>query len=99
LSLINKNNYQGLDSIIFMARMYTSYTRSACRLNLYNLNDSVIIENSTLLSISENPEWVKSENLIDFFPGGSFDLTVKIQAEYPYYSAFCSDACLYLYMN
>jgi hypothetical protein len=95
----NKNNYSGLKSIIFMAHISTSYNRSTCCVNLYNLKDSIDIENSALTTTSESSEWLESGNLLEYFPDGDFDLALHVTSEYSYYSAYVNTAYLYLYME
>ena len=63
----NINNYQGCDTVMFIASLASSNRYNNCYLELYNFTDSTFIENSTLITSSINDTMIESQNLINSF--------------------------------
>lgn len=58
-----------------------NYTNTdTCYLELFNINNASIITKSTICTNSATPEWVESENILDYFPNKDIDLTVRIRS-------------------
>jgi len=78
----NRANYPGVDSALFLAQLRTDSISSPCIVSLYNLTDSTIIPNSTLISSSTSFEWVQSGNILSALPQKEIDLAVLIRASH-----------------
>jgi hypothetical protein len=77
----NIKNYQGCDSIVFVASLKTYSGNNRCYLELYNLTDDTAITNSILSTYFTNLTWIESPNLFDSFTEKDIDLTLKLRTE------------------
>lgn len=105
----NKNNYQGVDSIILMAdpyvlifNQYGDSTDSSI-VTLYDVTDSVMIAGSTLRSNSFKPEvFLQTGNLFKALPAKEITLGMTVQSakderSNSYTAAVMSQAYLFLF--
>jgi len=90
----NKNNYLGLKSIIFTAKLMSTQSDNDCILELYNLTDKTAIDSSALASHSA--ERLESGNLIEYFPDYDIGLTIRLRTESSNVFVTFSSAYLYL---
>jgi hypothetical protein len=95
----NKNNYPGLQSIYFNARLMSSQTNNTCFLEIYNLTDQLAIDSSMLTSSYPVLERLETANLMEFFPEHDIDLSVRLRSETNNIFVGFSSAYLYLYME
>lgn len=93
----NINNYKGCTEIILVASMESSQPDNKCLLELYNLSDSIEIQNSLISTSSTEYEWIESQNLIEYFPKKDIDLTLKFSSQNEGQYVDFRYASLYLY--
>lgn len=77
----NKNDYPGVDSIIFTPSAYSNASGINCYIQLYNLTDNVPIENSTVQSDVYDYIFIDSGNIYDYLPDKEIDLAIRIKSE------------------
>ena len=76
----SKLNYVNVDSITFVAYMRGGTDGETYGIaRLYNLTDSVFIENSLIQTASLQRVWVESGNLYDYLPEKEIDLTIHFK--------------------
>ncbi|WP_443092766.1 hypothetical protein [Chitinophaga nivalis] len=101
----NINNYPGVDSMAIYAAPWgrkdgDSYdTPGPAKLELYNITDATVIENSAVLgtATSSTAPYVPSNNFYTSFPRKEFDLGLRITAVPPSNIAHTSDVIMILY--
>lgn len=76
----NKNNYPGVDSIIFTPSAYSNAAGINCYVQLYNLTDNVPIENSTVQSDVYDYIFIDSGNIYNYLPDKEIDLAIRIKS-------------------
>lgn len=78
----NKNNFNGLDSIVFTTNLF-SFGDADAFVELYNSTDDVTILNSEIRErfTFENRVFVRSANLFDNFPETTIDLGIRVRSE------------------
>ena len=77
----NKEDYKGVDSIVFVCVLKTHDPRNSVYAQLYNATDKVEINNSTVESTSTNWKYVYSKNIMEDLPSKKINLTVRIRTE------------------
>jgi hypothetical protein len=82
LTKFNKNYYANVDSIIFSCSMNTSNDSTKCIAELYNITDSVSIQNTLLESNVTQYVFVDSENIFDSLPDKEITLAIRIKSEH-----------------
>jgi len=75
----NINYYPEVDSIFFIAYLGTYSGGDTCHVMLYNVTDSLDIQDSYLVSTKDGLEQKKSKNLINSFPNKEIELGYKIK--------------------
>jgi hypothetical protein len=75
----NINYYPDIDSIFFIAYIGTYAGGDTCHVMLYNVTDSLDIQDSYLVSTKDGLEQKKSKNLINSFPNKEIELGYKIR--------------------
>jgi hypothetical protein len=96
----DKRNYEGVDSIIFIAYPYSGNINNYCMVELYNFTDSVVIENSLLKSNQPGNSQVYQEtgNLYNYLPDKEIDLGISIKSEHEgSFSGIINYSYLFLY--
>jgi hypothetical protein len=89
-------NYVNVDSLTFVAKMVGGTNGETYAMaRLYNLTDSVFIENSLIQTTSPQWIWVESGNLYDNMPEKEIDLAIHLQESKEGDVAMC---CEYLYV-
>ena len=77
----NKNNYIGVDSIIFVPHIDAWMgDDNYCIAEIFNLTDSTEILNSLVKTNSKNRIWVESGNIYDSFPEKEIDICVRFKS-------------------
>ncbi|MBS1911214.1 MAG: hypothetical protein JST22_04450 [Bacteroidetes bacterium] len=81
LPKFDKRNYQGVDSIIWIASISTSTATVPIRAQLYNLTDSVAIAGSEISTFSTRPVVVQSGNIFAALPDHEITLGYRMRSE------------------
>ena len=83
--LINfdKRNWVGVDSIVFIPRIFSSSATNTAFAELYDLTNGAVISNSTVSTTSTTATNLESINIYDDLPESEIDLTIQIQSEDP----------------
>ena len=80
----DKRNWVGVDSIIFIPSMYSSRNRAFPAIaELYDQTNDVVIENSTVSTISLTATHIESGNIYDDLPEAEIDLSIQIRSDNP----------------
>ena len=77
----NKRNYIGVDSIVFFGSLYTSDTNNTVYLELYNMTDSVPIQNTTLTSNNSDYIFMHTNNIYDYLPDHDINLGLRVRSQ------------------
>ena len=76
----NKNNYVGVDSIIFVALLETADSTAPCTMRLFNLTDSAMIQGSLISSSSRSLFLVQSSNISSSLPGKEITIVPQVKS-------------------
>jgi len=93
----SKEDYNNVDSIIFVPSMHTYDTNTKCIVELYNITDGLSIENSQIESNIPGYNFHYSKNIFDFLPSKRIDLGVRIKSEH-YGVGVTTGVASYLYI-
>ncbi|WP_183562736.1 DUF7151 family protein [Mucilaginibacter sp. SP1R1] len=96
----NKNNYTGLDSVVFTAKLFSGSTNSHTIADLINLTDNVVWDDSRLTSNLplEQANYAISKNLYKMIPAKTINIGLRIRSEKEgVYSSFYGSTYLILY--
>jgi len=80
LKNFNKSNYMDVKSAVISVPMFSYHENIFCIVDLYNLTDSISIENSQIETNSLSTIYITSPNLIDDLPDKTIDLALRIKA-------------------
>ena len=80
LKNFKKSNYPDINSIIISVPMCSYTTNAICYVDLFNLTDSVSIENSQLETNTYGMIYIESPNIIDEIPNKTIDLALRIKS-------------------
>lgn len=81
LKNFNKSNYVDIESIVICVPIYISSFDTKCYVDLFNLTDSVSIEDSQIETNSLSIIYVTSSNLIEKMPNRTIDLALRIRSD------------------
>ncbi|TSD67029.1 hypothetical protein FFF34_006420 [Inquilinus sp. KBS0705] len=83
ISNFNKANYTGLDSIVFVARPYSGNSASNAIIDLVNLTDNIIWNDSRLTSNKpyDESESQTSKNLYNIIPDKPINIGLRVRSE------------------
>lgn len=96
----NKDNYVGVDSIIFVGIPYTESLSNHSIIELFDFTDNKIIEGSEIKSSKNynSAENIFSPNLYNVIPSGNRDLGIRLRSEVEGAHSSMKNKCyLYLY--
>jgi len=95
----DKRNYVGVDSIIFVAQIYSDDTTNYCIAELINNNDTSLIKNSTIKTnkIFKENLYISSGNLYQSFPDKEIDVGVRIRSSIKGFHSTIFYCYLFLY--
>ena len=77
----NKNSWIGVDSIVFVAKLYTSDATHKAYAQLYDLTNETVIPNSEVSTNSEEAVNLFSENIFEALPDGEVNLGMLLRTE------------------
>ena len=92
----NLSNYSGLTEIIFDANLESGNANSNCIVELYDLTNGRVLEESILESNCTEFCWIESTNILRAFPFQDIDLTIRLRTSNQGTSALIKGANLYL---
>jgi len=97
----NLYNYQIIDSVIFVAKIWSSQKDNECIVDLYNLTDNQVIPRSQIKTSSTDFQglYIYSQDIKDNFPDKEIELGLRIksQTEGVYVSIY--RAHIFIYKN
>lgn len=77
-----KEDYNNVDSIIFVPSMHTKNPNTKCIVELFNFTDGVSIENSTVESNKPGYNFHYSKDIYEFLPAKRIDIGVRVRSEH-----------------
>jgi hypothetical protein len=93
----DKNNYEGVDSIILVARVQIDSQNHYCNVDLYDLTDSMPIQNSLIQSNNTASTIAESKNIYRTLPDKEISLCTRIWSSKVNANARITQAWLFLY--
>lgn len=83
LIAFDKRKWNGVDSIVFVPRIYSEFAISNASAALYDQTNNEVILNSTLSTnnTDQQPEHLFSENIYDDLPEAEVDLQIQLSTE------------------
>lgn len=76
-----KDDYNNVDSIIFVPSMHTTDPNNKCIVELYNISHGQSIEGSLIESNTPGYNFHYSQDIFDFLPSERIDLGVRLKSE------------------
>lgn len=80
LKNFNKTNYVDIETIVISVPMWSTSENIICYVDLFNLTDSIPIEDSQIESNSLAVVYITSSNLLDKLPDKTIDLALRIKS-------------------
>lgn len=93
----NKSNYNGVDSIVFVADLSTDDTTYSCIAELYNITNRRVVDSSLIAGKGELPARSISRNLYAKLPAVEIDLGARVRTTEQGRPARCGRMYLFLY--
>lgn len=76
----SKKNYSNVKSIIFTASLYSSKQGNTCYLELFNVTDSTVVENTLLTSDEKSYVFKETGDIYKNLPDKEINLAIRIRS-------------------